>query len=80
VFLQDLCGCISSENWLSAALRFLEGYGRGEARSAALSRLLDRLRVPSGIPLVWWVIRANYVSPAKLRRQFGALRKRLESV
>jgi len=71
VFLQDLCGCISRDRWLPAAVRFLEGYGRAEV----LDRLIERLQVPRGLPLVWWVIRANYVPPSDLRRRFDALRE-----
>ena len=74
VFLQDLCGCISQDRWLPAAGRFLEGYGS----DPAIGALKKRLKVPHGLPLVWWVIRANYVPPVELRRRFDALRKTLD--
>jgi hypothetical protein len=73
VFLQDLCGCISAESWLPAATRFLERYGS----APVVDELKKRLDVPRGLPLVWWVIRANYVPPAELRRRFDALREAL---
>ena len=73
VFLQDLCGCIEPGRWLPAALRFLRVYGE----SPALTALHKRLEVPGGLPLVWWVIRANYVPPGELRRRFKALREAL---
>jgi hypothetical protein len=73
VFLQDLCGCISPDRWLPAAAHFLEAYGNGPVIGA----LKMRLQVPHGLPLVWWIIRANYVPPAELRRRFDALREAL---
>lgn len=69
VFLQDLCGCISPDRWLPAALGFLEAYGR----VGVINRLKGCLRVPSGLMLAWWVIRSNYVPPALLHRRFNAL-------
>ena len=74
VFLQDLCGCISAERWLPAALRFVTCYGQPEV----IDRLKKRLVVPRGLPLIWWVIRANYLPPAELRRRMNALREALE--
>ena len=75
VFLQDLCGCISPDRWLSSGMRFLDGYGNAEV----IDRLKNRLDVPHGLPLVWWIIRANYVRPVELRRRFDALREALEN-
>ena len=74
VFLQDLCGCISADCWLPAALRFLKGYGR----EPVLASLNNRLNIPSGIPLVWWVIRSNYIPPRELRQRFKALSRALQ--
>lgn len=73
VFLQDLLGCISAERWLPAALKFLDAYDRPEV-VAVLER---RLFVPRGIPLLWWIIRANYVTPRELKRRVRQLREAL---
>lgn len=73
VFLQDLLGCIARERWVPVALRFLQIYDRPE-----IVRILEkRLFVPRGVPLVWWIIRANYVTPNELKRRIGALRQAL---
>ncbi len=73
VFLQDLLGCIAIQRWLPVALRFLETYDRPE-----VVRVLEkRLLVPGGVPLLWWIIRANYLTPRELKRRVDALRQAL---
>ena len=76
VFLQDLLGCIARDRWVPVALRFLEIYDRPE-----VVRVLKKcLLVPRGVPLVWWIIRANYLTPNELKRSIGALRQALPDV
>lgn len=70
IFLQDLVGRVPVEQWLTGAICFLSAYGRPE-----VIRILKlRLDVPGGVALLWWIVRANYLRPAELRRRIKALR------
>lgn len=74
-FLQDLLGCAPRGTWLEYAQRFLDGYGcDGELRDG----LRERLRLPRGVPRVWWWIRTNYVPMGSVRRRLARLRETLE--
>lgn len=69
VFLQDLVGRVSTERWLPNALAFLAAYDRPEV----VGRLRPLLRVPRGVPRMWWMVRTSYLSGAELRRRLDAL-------
>jgi hypothetical protein len=74
-FLQDLLGCAPKGTWLESAQRFLDAYGCDpELRDA----LRERLRLPRGVPRVWWWIRTNYVPMGSVRRRLARLRETLE--
>jgi len=73
-FLQDLLGCAPAGTWLDSAQRFLDAYGCDEMLRGALR---ERLRLPSGVPKVWWWIRTNYVPLGSIRRRLERLRETL---
>jgi hypothetical protein len=71
VFLQDLCGRVERETWLTLATEFLEAYGDDEAISA-----LDReLLPPEGIARVWWAVRTSYLPPKEREMRLLQLRR-----
>ncbi|SRR5581483_1331985 len=73
VFLQDLLGCVSGDDWLPFAHAFLSAYDCPE-----ITPFLKReLVVPHGVPRVWWWIRSNYVSGQVLRERVDQLRESL---
>jgi hypothetical protein len=74
-FLQDLLGCAPKGTWLASAQRFLDAYGCNLAMRGALR---ERLRLPDGIPRVWWWIRTNYVPLGSIRSRLKRLRETLE--
>jgi hypothetical protein len=71
-FLQDLLGCAPKGTWLTTAQRFLDAYGCDRAAREALR---ERLRLPQGVPRVWWWIRANYVPVESIRRRLDRLKE-----
>ena len=73
VMLQDVCGRCAGEAWLPLAEAFLAGYGRAEI----ITTLGDLLRVPRGIPRVWWAVRTSWMRRAELERRMAALRDAL---
>jgi len=73
-FLQDLLGCAPRGTWLAYAQRFLDAYGCDQALRKALR---ERLRLPRGIPRIWWWIRTNYVPMRSTRRRLARLRETL---
>ncbi len=74
-FLQDLLGCAPKGTWLPSAERFLEAYGCDRILRGALR---ERLRLPQGVPRVWWWIRTNYVPLGSIRRRLDRLKEMLE--
>jgi hypothetical protein len=70
-FLQDLLGCAPKGTWLDSAQRFLDAYGCDEAMRVGLR---ERLRLPHGVPRVWWWIRTNYVPLGSIRRRLERLK------
>jgi hypothetical protein len=74
-FLQDLLGCAPKGTWLDSAQRFLDAYGCDQALRETLR---DRLRLPPGIPGVWWWIRTNYVPLGSIRRRLARLKETLK--
>jgi hypothetical protein len=75
-FLQDLLGCAPEGAWLPSALRFLDAYGCGQSLREALR---ERLRLPRGIPRIWWWIRTNYIPIASTRTRLDRLKEALEN-
>lgn len=73
VFLQDIAGRISTEQWLPSAQAFLGGYARPEISA----RLREKLVVPHGLARVWWAVRTTYLAPAELQRRITTLRASL---
>jgi hypothetical protein len=73
IFIQDMVGRISAEQWLPSAQAFLEGYGRPEI----VARLREKLVVPSGLSRVWWAVRTTYLNSKELQRRIVALRERI---
>lgn len=73
VMLQDVCGRCERDAWLPLAEGFLAGYGRGEI----IAVLGDLLRVPRGIPRLWWAVRTSWMPRRELERRMGALRAAL---
>ena len=69
-------GCAPRGTWLDSAHRFLDAYGCDQAFRGALR---ERLRLPRGIPLVWWWIRTNYVPLKVIRRRLECLSEALEA-
>ena len=75
VMLQDVCGRCRAEHWLPLAGAFLDGYGRPEIAA----RLPAKLRVPRGIPRVWWAVRTTWMRGAELERRLALLREHLRT-
>lgn len=73
-FLQDLLGCAPKGTWLDSAHRFLEAYGCDQELRDALRQ---RLRLPHGVPRVWWWIRTNYVPLCSIRSRLERLKEML---
>jgi len=71
-FLQDLLGCAPKGTWLPSAQRFLDAYGCDQAFRGELR---ERLRLPCGVPRVWWWIRTNYVPLGSIRSRLEGLRE-----
>jgi Ser/Thr protein kinase RdoA (MazF antagonist) len=71
--LLDLCGRLENEAWVPMALSFLAGYDNPEL----LKRLKERLRVPRGMPRLWWAIRTSYIGRPVLTRRLETLRAAL---
>ena len=69
VMLQDVCGRCASDAWMPLATAFLEGYGRREI----IASLHDLLRVPRGIPRVWWAVRTSWMRRAEQERRVAEL-------
>lgn len=72
VLLQDVCGRCRGEDWPALAEAVLRAYGR-----EALAGLRERLRVPRGIPRVWWAVRTTWMRRAELERRLEQLQARL---
>lgn len=73
IFLQDLAGRISAEQWLPCAQAWLIGYGRSDIAE----RLRHKLFVPGGLARIWWAVRTTYLAPRELMRRIVALRESL---
>jgi hypothetical protein len=76
VFLLDMVGRIPTRKWLSFALCFLRAY----KNSTVIRELKKRLVVPTGLALIWWNVRTNFTSSAKVRRRIRALRRAIDRI
>jgi hypothetical protein len=74
VFLQDMVGRISAEQWLPFALRFIKTYDRPEVAA----ELRKHVTVPRGLPGLWWKLRTHYLDRKELIYRFGALGRALD--
>jgi hypothetical protein len=70
VFLLDMAGIVRGRQWLPFALCFLDSYGDAEV----INELRKQLVLPSGLAWIWWGVRTNFTSPAKIKRRLSALR------
>ena len=75
VLLQDVCGRCRAGMWLPLALALIDGYGRPEIDA----RVLEKLRVPRGIPRVWWAVRTTWMPRVELERRLVALRQAMRT-
>jgi len=73
VMLQDVCGRCERDAWLPLAEGFLAGYGRREI----VASLEPLLRVPRGIPRLWWAVRTSWMSRTELIGRIAGLRESL---
>ena len=73
VMLQDVCGRCGAGEWLPLAEAFLAGYGRREI----ITLLDDLMKVPRGVPRVWWAVRTSWMLRGELERRVAALRASL---
>jgi len=71
VFLQDLVGRVSEEEWLRLATCFVTAYGQEDV----IAELTKKLVVPRGIAGIWWKLRTEYMSRRELVCRFTALRQ-----
>ena len=73
ILLQDVCGRCARGAWLPLSGALLEGYGRCE-----IIALLDgMLRVPRGLPRLWWGVRTTWMRRSELERRMSELRSLL---
>ena len=70
VFLLDMVGMIPARQWLPFAICFLKAYGNREV----VSELRKQLVIPSGLALIWWNVRTNFVKSAQTKRRLRELR------
>jgi hypothetical protein len=73
IFLQDMVGRISAEQWLPCAREFLDSYRRPEI----IALLREKLIVPRGIARVWWAVRTTYLARPEIERRIASLRDSL---
>ena len=76
VFLLDMVGLLSSRQWLSFALCFLNAYKRPEV----ILQLRKRLPLQGGLAWVWWEVRTNFTAPAKMKQRLARLRDALPTL
>lgn len=69
VLLQDVCGRCPAAAWPTLARAFLDAYGR----PAITGKLKERLRIPSGVPRLWWAVRTTWLPQRELQRRIAEL-------
>lgn len=76
VFLLDLVGTVPTRQWLSFATTFLEGYGDLEV----ITQLRKQLELPGGLAWIWWGVRTNFTSPAKVKKRLQNLSRAITKI
>jgi tRNA A-37 threonylcarbamoyl transferase component Bud32 len=76
VFLLDMVARLSARKWLPFAICFLRAYGD----PIVVRELKKRLVIPTGLGSIWWNVRTNFVSSAKVNRRFHSLRRVLDKL
>lgn len=69
VFLLDLIGAGSTDQWLPFSMTFLQAYG-DRAVIAELHRQLD---LPGGLAWIWWRVRTSFTNPSNVKRRLADL-------
>jgi hypothetical protein len=69
VFLQDLMGCVSAEQWVPFSLALIEAYNEPQV----LAEVRRRLTAPRGWSAIWWKLRTDYL-------QSGVMTDRIETL
>jgi hypothetical protein len=69
VFLQELMGCVSAEQWVPFSLALIEAYNEPQV----LAEVRRRLAAPRGWSAIWWKLRTDYL-------QSGIMTDRLETL
>src|ERR1044071_4261946 len=70
VFLLDMVETVPSHQWLPFTTCFLKAYGDREV----IAELRKQLFVPSGLALIWWNVRTNFVKNSHVKRRLKELR------
>lgn len=69
VLLQDVCGRCAADRWPALAAALLESYND----SSVTSRIRAKLRVPTGVPRLWWAVRTTWMRRPELERRLAEL-------
>jgi hypothetical protein len=69
VFLQELMGCVSAEQWVPFALALIEAYND----PFVLAEVRKRLIVPRGCSAVWWKLRTDYMNRGLMIKRIDTL-------
>jgi hypothetical protein len=69
VFLLDILAIVSSRQWLSFALCFLNAYQDADV----IAQLENHVAVPSALAWIWWGVRTSFKNPAKVKRRLAKL-------
>jgi hypothetical protein len=69
VLLQDVCGRCRADQWPDLAAGLLDGYGRPEITA----RIREKLRIPNGIPRLWWAVRTTWMHHTELEKRMAQL-------
>ena len=70
VFLLDMVETVPAQQWLPFALCFLRAY----RDRAVLTELRKQLVIPSGLALIWWNVRTNFVRHSQVKARLKELR------
>jgi tRNA A-37 threonylcarbamoyl transferase component Bud32 len=69
VFLLDLVGTVTDQQWLPFATTFLEAYGDREV----IAELQLQLALPGRLAWIWWRVRTNFRSPSNVKLRLADL-------